>query len=177
MKVSCEEKSGVIHLRVVELDCVITRAGNCRTMRPYYYSENPIQLVMNMLQACIVSGNFQNSIEFCRFTNQIYVAIGGDKSDNDYVFVLRICNRKKGNAGIHCQLASFLKGPVCEEYTNAKKLIGNATYPTLSAFQKILNDSYRTLIFDGTDGEKKICSTAVFLAIPTLSPLTPRPFT
>ena len=64
VKVSCEEKDGVIRSRVVELDCIITRAGNCRTMRPYYYSENPMQLVMNMLQACVVSGNFQNSIEF-----------------------------------------------------------------------------------------------------------------
>ena len=135
-----------------------------------------MQLIMNMLQACIVSGDFRNSSEICGHSNQIYVALGGDKSDNDYMFVVRMCNRRKGNAGMHCQIVSCLEGPVCEEYTNAKKSVGNPLYPTMPAFQNLLHDNYHALMFEGMDGENKICATAVFLAIPTQCPMTPRPF-
>ena len=95
LKIAREEKAGVIRSRVVELDCVLTRTCNRRGMRTYYYCENPMQLIMNMLQACVISGEFMNSNMFCGYSNQIFVALGGDKSDNDYVFVVRICNRKK----------------------------------------------------------------------------------
>ena len=65
LKMSREEKVGVVRSRVVELDCVITRASNRRGMRTYYYCEHPMQLIMNMLQACIISGDFQNGSKFC----------------------------------------------------------------------------------------------------------------
>ena len=176
LKISRKEKVGVTRSRVVELDCVITRAGNCQGMHTYYYCENPMQLIMNMLQACIISGEFMNSSMFCGHSDQICVALGGDKSDNDYVFVVRICNRRKGNAGIHCEMVSCLKGPVIEEYTNAKTSVGNPLYPTMPAFQNLLHENYHTLIFEGMDGQNKICTTSSFLAIPTQRPLTRRSF-
>ena len=166
VKVSNEDKAGAIRVRVIELDCVITRTNNRRGMRNFYFSVNPMQLVMNMLRACILSGNFQNSIEFCKFADQIFVALGGDKSDNDYVFVMRICNRKKGNAGIHCQMASCLEGPVCEEYTNAMNTVGNSSYTTRGAFQNLLDDSYHALIFEGMDGEKRYVPRQHFSLFP-----------
>ena len=164
LKMSREEKVGVVRSRVVELDCVITRAGNRRGMCAHYFCENPMQLIMNMLQACIINRDFQNSSEFCGHLNIIFVALSGNKSDNDYVFVVRIFNRRKGNAGMHCQMVACLEGLVCEEYTHAKKSVGNLLYPTLPAFQNLLNDNCYPLMFEGMDGENKICTTSVFHA-------------
>ena len=76
LKMSREEKVGVVRSRVVELDYGITRAGNRWGMCTYYYCENPIQLIMNMLQACIVNRDFQNSSKLCRHSDTIFVAPG-----------------------------------------------------------------------------------------------------
>ena len=63
--------------------------------------------------------------------------------------MVRIYNRRKGNAGIHCQMVTCLEVPVCEEYTNAKKSVGNPLYPTMPAFQYLMNDNCHALMFEG----------------------------
>ena len=94
--------------------------------------------------------------------------------------MVRICDRRKVNAGMHCQMVACLEGPVCEEYTNAKKSVGNSLYPTMPAFQNLLNDNCHASLFEGMDGENKICTTSVFLPIAPCAtpqpPMTPRSF-
>ena len=61
-----------------------------------------------------LDGAYENSFSFTSVKDKLAVAIGINKSDKDLVGTWRICNRKKGNSGLHVQAFACLEGPVAE---------------------------------------------------------------
>ena len=173
-KMTLKEREGVVPSRVVEVNCTITRKGNRRGMCTYYYCEYPAQLVANMIRRMYLDDAHEDSFSFSSLKDKFVVAIGIDKSDKDLVGTMRICNRKKGNSGLHVQAFSCLEGPVAECYPNEIITFGNTMYPTMETMQHLVDDFYFGLVFFASRGKNRLCSSSLFLPVPNHPQLTQR---
>ena len=94
-----------------------------------------------------LDGAKEESSIFCSLRGNIIVAIGIDKSDKDLVGTVRMCNRRKGNSGLHVQAFGCLEGLVAECYDNEIISFGSSSLPTCVTLQGLVDDHYFTLLF------------------------------
>ncbi len=167
------EKDGVVPSKcVVVPDCLITKQGNKRAARNFYYSSCPSSLLCQMLRRLVLDGSSEDSQDFSSLQNMIVVSIGFDKSDSDFIGTWRICNRKSGNSSLFVQCFACLEGPVSECYGNESRTIGNGNYPVKDIVQSTLQDLLFALTI--VTPAMSECAAFVFKPIPTMSPATPR---
>jgi len=77
-----------------------------------------------------LDNTFQKSQVFSSLEDMLVVSIEFDKSDSDFVGMMRPHDRKrkKGNAVVYVQCVCCLKGPISENYENEIKTVGNMIY-------------------------------------------------
>ena len=97
--------------RVMEMNYTITQKGNRRRMCTYYCCEYPGQIIANMVRCMHLDNAKEESSTFFSLRGKIIVAVGIDKSGKDLVGTVRVCNRRKGNAGLHVQASGRLGVP------------------------------------------------------------------
>ena len=89
----------------------------------------------------------EESSVFCSLQGKIIVAVGIDKSNKDLVGTVWVCNRRKGNSGLHVQAFGCLEGPVVECYDNELISFGSTSLSTCVTLQGLVDDHYFSLPF------------------------------
>ncbi len=167
------ENLGVVPSKLVVItDCVLTKKGNKRGNRNFYFSSSPTTLLGLMLRRLVLDGTMEESFLFSSLENKIVVAIGFDKSDSDFVGTWRICNRARGNSSVFVQSFACMEGPIAECYENEAKTIGNDIYPIRDTVQSALRDELFAITLALPD--ERDCTCFVFKPTDPLPPSTPR---
>lgn len=97
---------------------------------------------------------FEESIDFSRVSKKIFVAFGCDRGGNSTTMLLRVLNRKLGNAARFSQpICQYEDGSECYENLAATVYDGER-YPVKAILQGLVDDAYHAIsvIIKSTDG-------------------------
>lgn len=130
----------------------------------FWYLPDPARALELLTEHCVLSKTLQQSIEFSKLENKLLVCFGGDRGGGDFTMLIRVLNRKNGNAREHCQ-------PICryedgtESYDNLAKTVYSGKNPIKNFLQRLVDDVLHAIVLTAVSEDEGTVFGAACLMI------------
>ena len=156
-------------VKTVQRQCIITKDGSTKGMRPFSYVVRPWEIVEQIVEKIKVEGSYKPSQDWMAAQDKCVVTINADKG-SDLNLSLRCANKEGGNLMNDTYCAASVGGPICECIETEMETIFNDKYPIRRFLQGVLDQSYfiliivtsnnqcRSIVFQPTPKPERVCS-------------------
>jgi hypothetical protein len=137
-KLAAQEKANTldIHAEIVDL-----KMNGDKGAKPclFWYVMNTLGMLERVAESVLVSGEFEDSMDFSSLVNKFVVVFGCDKDTEQTSMLMRTANRRNGNSKDNC-LTLALYEEAAEVHRNLEKTILRKNGPVERLLQMMLDN-------------------------------------